>query len=360
MVIFGGINIMNRWLNSNYYIGSDGTIDPIVDSLGDCVVQASYIIGKNKYDMDNFFVAYLNESTLTIQFDENGAFNGFGTIENIFERGSFRINRYYDTNERTAEKVSELLAEDIIPIIYPIIERFPFAELYDPNYDKQVRKSHHVFIIVGEDDENFFFVDNPAVIVYSNFTSYEHNSEIGVISKKEFSESAKYCCDIMFIEHYPELIRDDIRRWKLSFLRSHDHYYNESTLEDDKITYYGKEAVIKLRGIFDSEQLLFSDDAPTHDRDMMTYFRWRIWNVRGRRMLQREYLKRFYSENEEIRKVMMQALDNSLLYWDLLNKSMYKDSLNGMTVIGKRYLSLIDKIADAEDNMHRAYKQFLN
>ena len=77
-------------------------------------------------------------------------------------------------------------------------------------------------------------------------------------------------------------------------------------------------------------------------------------------MLQREYLKRFYSENEEIRKVMMQALDNSLLYWDLLNKSMYKDSLNGMTVIGKRYLSLIDKIAVAEDNMHRAYKQFLN
>lgn len=56
MVIFGGINIMSRWLNANYYIGSNGTIDPIVDSFGDCVVQASYIIGKNKYDMDNFLL----------------------------------------------------------------------------------------------------------------------------------------------------------------------------------------------------------------------------------------------------------------------------------------------------------------
>lgn len=76
------------------------------------------------------------------------------------------------------------------------MEKLRFSVFYDENYKQNRIRTRHVFIIVGEDSENFYFIDNPGVISYKNYLGLCDNKEIGIISKKDFYVSVRGCCDI--------------------------------------------------------------------------------------------------------------------------------------------------------------------
>lgn len=42
---------MENFLTKRYYLNSNNMMDDIVDSLGDCLVQAAYLVLKSKYGL---------------------------------------------------------------------------------------------------------------------------------------------------------------------------------------------------------------------------------------------------------------------------------------------------------------------
>lgn len=183
---------MENFLTKRYYLNSNNMMDDIVDSLGDCLVQAAYLVLKSKYGLRrDDYKAFLNETTVKLIVDSNNDLISFETVENMFDREVFSINSNSQTNQNTVETVSSVLKTGDIPAIATIIERFPFSAFYDINYKLNIRRTGHVFIIVGEDEENFFYVDNPSVISYKQYVAYEKNRGIGIIAKKFFMRQLK-------------------------------------------------------------------------------------------------------------------------------------------------------------------------
>ena len=114
---------MENFLTKRYYLNSNNMMDDIVDSLGDCLVQAAYLVLKSKYGLRrDDYKAFLNETTVKLIVDSNNDLISFETVENMFDREVFSINSNSQTNQNTVETVSSVLKTGDIPAIATIIE----------------------------------------------------------------------------------------------------------------------------------------------------------------------------------------------------------------------------------------------
>lgn len=350
---------MEDFLENHYYYNNDGIKDEIVNSLGDCLVQCAYLILKNRDDFkSDYYTAFLNETTLKLSVNSDDELIAFETIENIYDKDLFSIMGCENTNQNTADKVSEILQSGGIPAIAAIIERFPFSCFYDVNYKNKKKRTRHVFIIVGEDDENFLYVDNPDVISPKRYIAYDKNKEIGIISKKLFRDATQFCCDVLTFRFDMNMLISYIDNPKEVLIKSRDNYYKKGVHKDNQLDYFGRQVLLKLIDLFEGECLRFDDLAPSKDRNMITYFNWKIWNIKGRRSLQRYYFKNNCNTNNIIH--LITALEESIKNWDLLYKVLNKDYLKRVLVIGKKYIPIIENIIIAEDELQQVLRRYLD
>lgn len=345
-----------NWLKANYFRNSSGGIDTTVDSLCDCLSQASYVIGKQKFGIPDFYRAYLNETTIKLKL-RNDELLYLGTIDGVWNKDMIGI--YLHNEEATpSEKVSGILKNGEPAVIHPIVERLPFQELYDPDYTESKPKSEHFFSIIGEDDENLFFVDNPAIINMDKFIPYRENSEVGIISKKVFDKALEDFCEVGEFVYDLDKMNAASEHCEDVFRLSYDNY-NKKAQIDDEYTFYGAEAIEKLAELFKKGNMYFSQDAPTHDRDLMKYFLWKIWHIKGRRNLQAQYLRENYGSDNIAVSKLENALADSVKNWELLNNNLYKDFLKGKERMDYKYVQITDRILSAENRMNEAYYGFI-
>lgn len=358
-MVTGG-RILENYLKKQYYLNDNGIMDEIVDSLGDCLVQCAYLVLKSKYNLkEDYYKAFLNETTIKLSVLDKNEILSFETIENIFDKEFFSIICHDRLVHNTVEKVSDILRSGEIPAIATIIERFPFSAFYDASYKSKQRRTGHVFIIVGEDKHNFFYVDNPSVISYKQYVTYGNDKGIGVLSKELFLEATQDYCDLLTFKFNMDIMASYIENPKGALIMSRDNYYKEDVYEGNIVNYFGRYALIKLIDLFETERLHFDDLAPSKDRDMITYFNWKIWNIKGRRNLQRHYLKLNRDTNYNVIRLIT-ALEESTKHWDLLYKVLYKDYLKGASVFGKKYVSMIEGIILVEDELNQALNEYLD
>lgn len=347
---------MKKWLKADYFRKSTGEANIVVDSLSDCIVQSLYLIGKNQYNFQNFNELFLNETTLRVVF-KGDELVSLGTVENVYEKGFFDVILLSDNKSTASSIISNELKDEKMVIVNPIIERFPFSEFYDPAYKESRRRSEHVFLIIGEDNENYYFVDNPDIVIKERFVPYKINPQVGVLNKDLFSTITDDICDVLSPVFYPDIIAQFNNKWVDVFHSSYVNYEKKYEEDKNETVFYGRQALAKLSEYFKSDNMQFDKEAPTHDRNLITYFRWRIWNIKGRRSLQSFFLK----EHEDIlnKDALIMALDNSWKHWDVLNMCMYKDFLTGKKVTGNKYISLIESLTAAEDSLHNEYGKFV-
>lgn len=345
------------WLNANYFRNSSGGIDATVDSLCDCLSQASYVIGKQKFGIPDFYRAYLNETTVKLKL-RNDKLMYLGTIDGVWNKDMIDIF-LHNEGATPSEKVSGVLKSGEPAVIHPIVERLPFQELYDPDYTECEPKSEHYFSIIGEDDDSLFFVDNPAIINMDKFTPYRENSEVGSISKKEFDKALEDFCEVGEFVYDLDKMNEAAEHCEDVFRLSYDNYGKEAVPDEDGYTFYGAEAIEKLGELFEKGCMSFGQEAPTRDRDLMKYFLWKIWHIKGRRNLQAQYLRETYGDNSKSASELTDALADSVKYWELLNNNMYKDFLKGKERIDSKYVQITDRILSAENRMNKAYRGFI-
>lgn len=75
-----------------------------------------------------------------------------------------------------------------------------------------------------------------------------------------------------------------------AFANSRNNYLKESETEDNLLHFFGKQALLKLKELFEMECIDLESVAPSKDRSMIIYLNWKIWNIKGRRKLLRHYL----------------------------------------------------------------------
>lgn len=349
---------MDKWLKTNYYLDGNGNTDIIVDSLGDCILQSTYLIGKNILNIPDLYVAYLNEITVMFGTSENGDFRLLHNIKNVYDKKIFKLIKHDCVNKNVQEIITELLNNRTVAVIHPIIERFPFAEAYDPEYKENKIRSLHYFLIVYEDDSNYYFVDNPSIVVKKRSNQYYKNKQIGIISKKIFIELAKDCCNIFEVKFDKDRICESICNWKTPFFNSFVNYNKPQEIIDGLRITYGKQALESMKNLFLFENLTLDDMAPSNDRNMLKYLLWKIWIIKGRRTLQKKYLESHNFDSIKDKQKVIQSIDLSVNAWEHFNIILIKNQLKGNNKLDVSYQSVIDKIISAEAELYNAYGKY--
>lgn len=336
----------------HYYYNDDGTVNEIVDSLGDCIVQSVYLILKNKYNIRNdYYKAFLNEITVKLSLYNDNSIARFETIENNFYKKLFSLKEY-EENENTVNKISEILNSGEIPIIKTIVERLPYSLFFDETYKLNQIRTHHVFLIVGEDADNFFYIDNPSVISFGRFNAFSDNKEVGVMPKKFFHNVTKGVSSIFVVDFNMDAIDKYINDPLYAFINSKNNYLIQSEKEDGETYYFGRQALLKLEELLKMECINLESIAPSQDRSMVNYLNWKIWNIKGRRKLLQIYLKDDIGNVDERGTKLINALDNSIANWLLFYRVLYRDYLKGNLILGNQYVDLLKNIIKCEDEIY--------
>ena len=347
---------MNKWLDQKYFLDDKGKVDNVVDSLGDCILQSTYMIGRIQLDVPDFYAAYLNETTLMFGWSDDNDFLELHNIDNIHKKDIFYLIGEDCSNGNSADLISGILHKGTAALIHPVVERIPYSELYNPEYKDNKRVSDHFFMIVDEDDENYYIVDNPGVIIKNKFMFYDKNNQIGIMSKGLFEQIADGCMEVFFVEFNENIVKDEIYNWKTAFFNSYSNFNKVDEKRNGIYYSYGRKSLEMFREIFASEKYSLDDIAPSNDRDMMKYFLWKIWVIKGRRTLQKKYLElKQVAESD----ALIAALDNDVKCWEMLRAEMIRNNIKGRNLIGKNYLPSVDRIIASECEMHEKLGEFL-
>ena len=143
-----------------------------------------------------------------------------------------------------------------------------------------------------------------------------------------------------------------------ALIDSYKNYHLQNKVKDGVECYYGKQAMLKLLDLFELGNIRLDQMAPSKDRDMITYFNWKIWNIKGRRKLLKKFV--YDSNNGDYRETLLNSLNDSILKWDLLDKALYRDFLKGNRIAGNQYTFIIREIIDCEDKINYFLNKYLH
>ena len=342
---------MSDYLNQFYYVSDSNERDPVVNILSDCIEQCSYLIMKNKYKInDNSFKLLLNELTFFV-FDSKSVID-IVVSGNHYDLFNLKFSPYKEMD--AYYEIIRELKEDNMVILFTVKEMLPFSIFYKDDFKVPNNyQPFHVILIIGQDDENFFFIENPDIIVRSRTQFYENNKQVGIIRKDLLKGLSKYYC------RFATICINETKIKEFNYVddainRSISNFFKENVIEDGITYYYGINAFKKLINVCNEGNISLRSISPTNDRDMLAYFDWKIWCIKNRRKYMYNYLL-----TQNCSEKLKEELQNSIKHWETLYRIMVKKYEKNSFIIDKSYIPYFDLIIDAEVKIIEYAKQYM-
>ena len=344
---------MNDYIHQFYYMSENNERDPVVNILSDCVEQCSYLILKNKYGIeDNSFKILLNELTFYV-FDSKSNID-IMVSGNHYDLFNIKISPYQKMD--AYYEVIRELKEDNMVILFTIKEMLPFSVFYSENFIVPDNyQPFHVILIIGQDDENFFFIENPDILEKSRTQFYENNKQVGMIRKDLLKKLSEYYCGYATIS-INETNIINIKEFDYvddALNRSISNFYKENVIEDGTTYYYGINALKKLINVCNEGNISLKSMSPTNDRNMLAYFDWKIWCIKNRRKYMYNYLL-----TQDCSEKLKEELYNSTKYWETLYRIMVKKCEKNLYMLDNSYIPYFNPIINTEERIIDYIKQY--
>lgn len=186
------IKLMNKYLNRNYYETDDAFYRKKANI--DCWEQMQYQSLRD-YNID-YWLVFCNSINIEIQQAKDQLFikpHNLAYNKNLFEY------HLVTTNPRLAgESINSILSMKkfvIFQTAFDFLKTYSWYRTTEP----YTRFSHNAMII-GEDEQYYFYVDSPPMRNIKYFIPYHENASVGCIDKQELQHSFQYHCRIGYIE----------------------------------------------------------------------------------------------------------------------------------------------------------------
>jgi len=134
---------------------------------------------KSKFGNEiNMYNIFAKDITLRMTIDEN---NNINLGMNYHPNQHIYIDRYENSS---LEILEQLLDKNEIVLISTLHHEIKFFKYYNTPYSTEHGMPIHWLSIVHHDSEYLYYVENPDLINYDNYSYYRDNKTVGVISKK--------------------------------------------------------------------------------------------------------------------------------------------------------------------------------
>ncbi len=363
----------NTALTINYYYDENGNKDEIAKFVGTCFTRNIFFFLKNKVDNpENLYKVYIGDISINLFYTNDGE---IGTVMNI---PALAYEKYVNKNtdiifkgqlQETIMKIEELLDNGETVFVSTIMRKIPYYKSYNEGENNVNDNTEHVathwFLIVGHDEESYYYVDNMININPNYFyKSLESNKNIGVSKKTEFYNAFDYFTRLVtFIPKYEKIEQTDTRLFSVFDKMIEDYYEEEPENTENYIRYGGRYTLMKFINACDTKSMELNHKLSNYnvqtgkiiknsgDHVLFDRIRLSIEHTYNKRQL---LIKLFSSietaEDERIREIV-EALKISTEMWNDLKEVMTVEFYKENYVFGEVLKEAFSKVLNHDDKL---------
>ncbi len=324
---------MNR-LEKNYFYNGNKPHNNLISSL-DCLEKVLYhALSEHIPDCK---YAFCNDINLNI-CQCHKLYNYYPNRLDL-NTDLFKIESYCPEPEKSLTLLEQLIDSGTLVAINTMFDILPPYTWYMQE-DKRGKSNTHFCTIIGYDENNYFFVDDPSMLVDERLIRYNNNPTIGLIKKNTLKTAFNEYCQIITVKVnkgcLPYINKFDVIKSQVI-----DNYNSKSCFYDDTIVILGRNALEKLTTDVYDDAILST---------IVSNFYW-VHLMYSRRILFKECIKDISDNNTNINLILMN-LDKSISEWKavyrIIATHVYKRQYSNLPyILSKR----IEKIINIEDSL---------
>lgn len=322
--------LQDKYINKIYYHNSNGNIDPIFNSL-ECLQKIEYMLYRNcEYPIYKLFLDDINPI-----FKKN-IISGKGTIycKKMFNKKEyFQIKKLNFYQKDCVDFLIIQLSKAPV-IINTCFDMLPCYHWFYEETGEKYSQSHYCMLL-GADNTNYFFVEDPILLREENNHRLKENPEISFISKEIMNEALlkRANFSIIYSINIPKTISTETN----NIIKEVYEVYNtiKPYAKDEYITYFGRMALVQLISYLKNHNEFI---------DIMSAIQWQIHVIMSRHFLFQLY---FEAEANDISKVFSKAKER----WEVLQNLFIMQNIKGIYSDTRNTIRVINDILLQEDEL---------
>lgn len=322
---------INR-LNRKYFQDESGEIDLVAHSIN-CYENILYHALKD-YKVD-YKLAFCNDINLRVGVGKDIILtkNHIDVHDDLFI-----VNSHSPSSDLACTLIEKLVDSGKIVAVNTMFDMLP-PYFWFGSQEKKGKSNTHLCTIVGYDSNNFFFTDNPSMLVKERMKTYPGNDTIGVIEKSIMEKAFQYYCQIYEISINVNALRsiDKFEETRVAILQNYDmcSYYDTC---NNSVTYIGKSALQKFIWALENDLIL----------NELTKDFFFVYLMYSSRKIFKWCLEK--KRNEYINSnVVLECLDTTIKEWEILYYIILRHVLSPRANIKDVLIKKITRIIFLED-----------
>lgn len=261
-----------NFLEREYFYDANMKKDEKVAIAGNCLEQLASIIMKNTFDeVIDYYAMSLEDLSFHVRFDKQGYFirSALKCNDTGIEKGLWNITRQVviGNEEEAVKALNDSLRKYDYAIVRTVDGYLEFSKNYDETsyYDDKFDyttfpEKGHVFLIIGEDENNYYYVDQPSEINIKRYAYVRGRRDIGIYPKESFFKAFRLYLGLYFIEFNEDKIYHSYQLGRQIIRQSVDNFYGNYSSripENDSFSVLGgKAALYKIKEMLEQKRFV--------------------------------------------------------------------------------------------------------
>ncbi len=262
-----GGRMKGNFLERDYFYDSNMKKDEKVAMVGNCLEQLAAIIMKNIYPGEiDYYAMAIEDLSFHVRYDRQGYLTrsalkcnetGLGRKPWIFRKEVIVYHR---------EEAIAALKHSLVTYGYAIVRTADGHLEFSKNYNEASGENDtfdygkfpemgHVFLIIGEDEDNYYYIEQPNEINRKYYIHAGGRRDIGMYPKEKFYRAFELYLGLFFVEFHEEdmdhggqLGQRILRQSKANF---QDNYASRAPENDSFSILGGRAALIKIKDMLE-------------------------------------------------------------------------------------------------------------
>ena len=333
---------MNR-LERKYLIDENGSDDFLFYAV-DCYEKILYHAIKD-YGVDHKF-AFCDDINLCFTHDVNKGKVHFDLNESHVNDSLFLVNRYLPDHDSIEKILKEKVDSGKITAVRTMFDMLAPYVWYK-NEDRAGISNTHFCLVVGYDDESYYFVDDRWMVNSDRWKPYSKNPTIGIIERHHFLEALNVFCEIMVVEINTELLNEVNKFDEVAKKIVESYYVKYAPKPEYEYPWYvGREALEKIA------ELTYTKEKFQPIKRHLEKNLFFVHLLIKRREILKQCLQ-VVSDQYDSHKVtkLINAIDDSIKEWRVLQSISSKQSLKSYDNFELIIREHFEKLVQTEDSL---------
>lgn len=345
-------------ISKEYFYQKNGEKVKDVDLIrGDCFPLNTYLVLKHKYtQLDDIYKLIIDDINFEIVLEKDGQINYIDYKNNSMIENDALIyssQEYICQGTKAIAILEKLIDKEKYVMIQTINEWLPFSIHYDPNYTFNKIIPGHIQIIVGYDEKQFYFVEDPAVINYDKYKAF--SKDVGMLDRAEVLEilgTYLKCINVSINKEKYKIIDSLIFN---ILMRSCKTYRKLSAQDSDgRIYLYGRNAIKCLIDI-SKQEYIHLNEVDKKLGPINLFLRWKFRAIKNKRHVLFLFFK--YFEKNYFPTKITALLETDYNIWNKIWYVFEKKFAKKEYIWDKHLAKYFENILEVEDELFNSIEQ---